>query len=153
MNIAIPIVNNKYKKNFRITNLPSPSDLKSSNISYSYQFSDSQICTFNFYNYTMLDLLGYSISSYDIIDNENVFNNQAEFFFGDKINTHSIEYKVMNIPDINVPYLIYEDHNKNVIIFAFRGFNSLPEIALYLQISSFHILSPFYFKYLHYLIL
>lgn len=138
--IAYPIIITYYKSTFRISNLPSPS----MNISYESHYPECKICKPVYQNYTLLDLIGFSLGPYDFF-NQPVFINQSQYFFGDKFNQSFITYNPKTIDILNYTYIIYDDTETNTTIFGFKGFDSPAEIAVHLQMLVDYTFKPFFY--------
>lgn len=133
------IVSN-YNRANRIHDLPPPNETFI-HILDGNQYSESKFCKPVYKSYTLLELIGLSLGPYDIYENETVFSNQYEYFFGNK--NHFISPQNITIGSTKIPFIIYNNTETNTIIFAFRGFSSPPEIAIYLQLLLDQYFSPF----------
>lgn len=99
-------------------------------------------CTTSFYDVSVIDAYGYSLGGYDVLDNPTVFDNQMKTFFGEDYSSH-ITYTVENVSGI-FPFIIYHDSNINTSIVAFRGFNTGPELACWIDLLMNYYILPFF---------
>lgn len=100
------------------------------------------ICEFNLFNSSAFDAFGYALGGYDLKRNKTIFENQMKIFFGENYSNH-ISYKLYEI-DNNFLFLKYFDSISNSHIFAFRGYNSGPEIAFQFELFVSYYIIPFF---------
>ena len=100
------------------------------------------ICAYQVFNISAFDAFGFALGGYDIKHNETIFDNQMKIFFGENYSSH-ITYTVYEL-DKYFLFLKYYDSLTNTHVFAFRGFNSGPEIAFQLELFAAEYVIPFF---------
>ena len=100
------------------------------------------VCSYEIFDVSPIDAFGYSLGGYDVKRNKTVFDNQMKIFFGENYSNH-ISYTINEI-DEHFLFLKYYDSLIDTHIFAFRGYNSGPEIAFQLELLATHYIIPFF---------
>lgn len=100
------------------------------------------ICDYKIFNVSAIDAFGYSLGGYDIKRNKTVFDNQMKIFFNENYSSH-ISYAINEI-DEHFLFIKYYDSLIDTHIFAFRGYNSGPEVAFQFELLAIHYIIPFF---------
>ena len=130
-----------YRSKYRINNLeyfPNFNNISNAN----KNTINHPICDFKIFNDSAFDAYGYALGGYDIKRNKTIFENQMKIFFGKNYTSH-ISYTLYEI-DKYFLFLKYFDSSTNSNIFAFRGFNSGPEIAFQFELFVSNYIIPFF---------
>ncbi|KAK8890333.1 hypothetical protein M9Y10_035108 [Tritrichomonas musculus] len=100
------------------------------------------ICDLNIFGVSSFDAFGYALAGFDVNRNYTVFDNQMKIFFGNDYKKH-ISYHVYEL-DRYFQFLKFYDSSINTTIFAFRGYNSGPEIAFQFELFASNYIIPFF---------
>ena len=103
---------------------------------------DNPICEVKIFNYSAFDAFGYSLGGYDIKRNKTIFENQMKIFFGENFSSH-ISFNLYEI-DKYFLFIKYFDSSTNSHIFAFRGYDTGPEIAFQFELFVLYYVIPFF---------
>ena len=120
-----------YRSKYRINNLdyvpPFDNITNSDDDSITHPICDTEIL-----DVSAFDAFGYSLGGFDVKRNKVVFDNQMKTFFGENYSNH-ISYTVYEL-DKYFLFLKFFDSSINTTIFAFRGYNSGPEITFQFEL-------------------
>lgn len=97
-------------------------------------------CLYDLYNVSTFDAFGYSLGGYDI--KRTIYENQMKIFFGENYSSH-ISHKIYEL-DQHFLFLKYYDSSVDTHIFAFRGYNSGPELAFQFELFVGFYVIPFF---------
>lgn len=100
------------------------------------------VCSRIYEDMNLVELTSLAIGGYDVTNNEEVFDLEMMHFFGDEWNTTIIPEVILLKNDI--PMIAYDFIEKNLTVYALRGFASGPELAFQMQMLASHYVVPFF---------
>jgi hypothetical protein len=123
----------------RLSGLPEP-DSHSAGGWNASSVSQNPACQMRYDGLALVDLIGLALGGYDVERAPEIFDRQMRYVFGWNW-TSRFSYTIGYL-DTDVPYIVYFDHTLNATIYAFRGFTSAQELALWLQILAVEYILP-----------
>jgi hypothetical protein len=124
--ISVILTTPSYLETFRFNELLSlPADWSNA----SAFTSDTGVCVMQYHGLSIVNALGLALGGYDVHRNSSVFHRQLEYFFGPDWE-QTISYTAEDL-GTNMTFLIYNVFG--LTVFAFRGFATVPELGLQLE--------------------